>query len=109
MSQKSITLLSFVKYASLFITVIGTTVLTVNWGMDKLKDVVRTEIRPLVDRIEKLEDFKEEAEQLLAINTTNIQAVTVSVNSFVEYYNRVYHKEFLRPADISLTSERKRK
>lgn len=109
MAQKPEISTSFVKTASLFITVITATVLTVSWGMDKFKDTIRDEIKPLVDRIDRLEGFRDDTEDLLAVNTPNIEAVTKSVTRFIDYYNLVYHKEFLRPADISLTSIKRRR
>ena len=72
-------------------------------------------ITPIVSKIKDLEDKIEDHEQLLADNKENVRAAFTSLNAFIEYYNRVYNKEFLRPVDItsrsieSMTPKKRRK
>lgn len=76
--------------------------------VSEMKDAARNEIKPIVERVIILEEACKSHGILIADNTEQINAVTVSLNNFLEYYNRIYHKEFLRPADVTQT-EYKRK
>lgn len=101
---------SFVKTAGLFITVISTTVLTVLWGIDKIKDVVRDEIKPLVEEIEKLKKNTSESQYDLDENFISSNASFTSLEKFLDYYNKNFNKEFLKPSDVlRIESKRKRK
>ncbi len=112
MSEKSSISESFYKQ----ITTIGTIVVTSVFGFQYLentvKNTVESSIQPLTKRVESIEKKIEDAENILAMNTQHIQAVSVSLNNFLEYYNKYYHKEFIRPVDISyssITQDKKRK
>lgn len=76
--------------------------------VSEMKDAARNEIKPIVERVIILEEACKSHGILIADNTEQLNAVTISLNSFLEYYNRIYHKEFLRPADVTQT-EYKRK
>lgn len=109
MSEKTSISSSFYKQLTTIGAIVVTTLGGVKYGLNEVKSVIHDEMRPLAERVDRLENSYENVNTVLAVNTPNIEAVTISVNSFLEYYNRVYHKEFLRPSDISITSEKKRK
>lgn len=78
----------------------------------EMKDTARNEIKPIVERVIILEEVCKTHGILIADNSEQVRAVTVSLNNFLDYYTRMYHKEFLRPYDVTQTTEyykRKRK
>lgn len=76
--------------------------------VSEMKDAARNEIKPIVERVIILEEACKNHGILIADNTEQLNAVTLSLNNFLDYYTKMYHKEFLRPADVTQT-EYKRK
>lgn len=74
----------------------------------EMKDVARDEIKPIVERVIILEEACKSHGILIADNNEQLNAVSVSLNNFLDYYAKMYHKEFLRPSDVTQT-EYKRK
>ncbi len=77
--------------------------------VSEMKDAARDEIKPIVERVIILEEACKSHGILIADNTEQLNAVSVSLNNFLDYYTRMYHKEFLRPADVTQTEYYKRK
>ena len=86
------------------IGILGSIVVSSIVGFNYLGTIIENKIddriAPLVEKINDLEKRIEEHDQLLASNTDRVTAASVSMNLYIDYYNRVYHKEFLRPSDI---------
>lgn len=76
--------------------------------VSEMKDAARNEIKPIVERVIILEEACKNHGILIADNKGQLNAVSVSLNNFLDYYTKIYHKEFLRPADVTQT-EYKRK
>jgi len=98
---------------SLIATLVSCTIFGVKFVVSEMKEVVKTEIAALIKKVEEHEDKIEKLESLLAVNTTRTDAVYLSANVFIDSYNRTYHREFLRPVDITtesiITDNKKRK
>ena len=85
-------------------TIVTCSVLGFKFVVSEIKDVVKSEISSLTKKVEEHEDKIEQLETLLAINTSRTDAVYLSANVFIDSYNRSYHREFLRPVDITTES-----
>lgn len=89
------------------------------WCISEMRSVVSEEVKSLVTEIAELKKdlaaVKEsiaDNDELIADNTAAIRNTVVSINIFIDSYNRKYHTEFLRPVDItteSIVKENKRR
>lgn len=77
--------------------------------VSEMKEAARDEIKPIVERVIILEEACKNNGILISDNSEQIRAVSVSLNNFLDYYTKMYHKEFLRPVDVTQTEYYKRK
>lgn len=103
---------NFYSQLALILTIAGSSILGFIYLGNLIEDKIQKEVAPLISQIEDLKKDKVEVRELLAVNTDRVNATMISVNKFLEYYNRTHSKEFLRPMDIterSIESEKKRR
>lgn len=85
-------------------TIVTCSVLGFKFVVSEIKTVVQTEIAALTKKVEEHENKIKKLEELLSENTNRTDAVYLSANVFIDSYNRNYHREFLRPVDITTES-----
>lgn len=110
--EKPLITSNFYSQLALILTIAGSSVFGFVYLGNLIEDKIQKEVQPLIAQIEDLKKDRNEVKELLAITTDRTNINYICLNSFLEYYNRVYHKEFLRPADIterSVESNKKRK
>ena len=81
----------------------------VRFAVSEGKEIIRDEIKPLVDRVEKLEKQYVSLDEIMSMNNDGLRAVEVSVTHFIDNYNKVHHTAFLKPNDIELTTSVKKR
>lgn len=92
---------SFYSQAAILVSIACSAVIGFTYLGTLIENKIDDKIAPIVEKINNLEDKAKEHDNLLAVNTDRVSATITSLNAFVDYYNRVYHKEFLRPSDIT--------
>ena len=92
---------SFYLQLGIIVSIVCSSIVGFTYLGSLIEDKIDEKVAPLIAKIEALEDRIDEHDQLLAVNTDRVSATMTSMNIFIEYYNKVYHKEFLRPMDIT--------
>lgn len=85
-------------------TIVTSTILGFKFVVSELKSVVQTEMAALIKKVEEHDQKITNLENLLAANTSRVDAVFLSTNIFIDSYNRSHNREFLRPSDITSES-----
>lgn len=101
MSEKPTISSTFYNQLVVIITISSASVLGFRYLGTMNQEAIKSAINPIVERVETLEKKVENTDRLIASNSNRINATMVSINSFLDFYNRTYHKEFLRPMDIT--------
>lgn len=104
MASKPILTAAFYMQLATISTIVVSSIFGFRYGVTVVCDLIEEKIKPLIARIEKIEDASEKDHNLLASNVEKTSAVFLSANLFIDSYNRTFHREFLRPVDVTTES-----
>lgn len=82
-------------------TIVSSSIFGFRFLVSEIKDVVKSEIATLTKKVDEHEEGIDKLKTLLAANKTRTDAAYLSANVFIDSYNKLYHREFLRPIDIT--------
>ena len=100
MAEKQAISSNFYSQIVIICTIASCSVIGFRYMVSEMKEAARNEIQPIVERVIILEETCKQNGFLLAENINDINATITSLDLFLAYYNKNYHKEFLRPSDI---------
>lgn len=100
---------SFYMQIALLVSIVTCSIVGFTYLGTLIENKIDNKIAPIVKKLNELESKEEENAKWIAENSKAIDNVTVSVNKFIEYYNRKHNTEFLRPSDITTESIREYK
>lgn len=101
MAEKGGISASFYLQIGMIVSIVCSSIIGFSYLGTLIEDKIDEKVAPLIAKIEVLEERVDNNEQLMAVNTDRISATMTSLDIFIEYYNKVYRKEFLRPIDIT--------
>lgn len=87
---------------STIITIVVASVVGFKYAVTEIKEVVMNQVEPIIHRIERIERSDKNNDKLLAIVIDHTNSNTQSIEDFIIYYNKTYHKEFLVPTQITI-------
>jgi len=105
MAEKQAISSSFYMQIMTICSIAVSSVFGFRYMVSEMKDAARDEIKPIVERVIILEEAVKSHGILISDNSEQVKDVTVSLNNFLDYYSKMYHKEFLRPTDVTQTTE----
>jgi hypothetical protein len=91
------------------VAIVVATISGVRYAVNEGKEMIREEIKPIVDRVTELEKKYVSLDDIMAMNSSGITALEVSVTHFIDNYNKAHHTAFLKPSDIELTEVPKKR
>jgi hypothetical protein len=100
---------SFYMQIALLLSIVASSIVGFTYLGTLIENKIDDKIAPILAKIEDLESDEKENAKWIADNARAIDNVTVSMNKFIEYYNRKHNTEFLRPSDITSESIREYK
>ena len=100
MSQKQAISSTFYTQLVLIVTIVVSSVIGFNWAVNKIEETVDKKMAPFIAELNLLKKTVEGNAEAIADNVQIIDAVAESTTAFLESYNKMYHKVFLKPADI---------
>lgn len=109
MAEKATISTAFYMQLATILTIVVSSIVGFNFGVNKMEEIADTKLLPLISRIESLEKSQRELTDIVTANSERIQVNYICINSFLEYYNTTFHKEFLRPGNVSLQNEKRRR
>ncbi len=105
MAEKGGLSANFYMQIALLLSIVTCSIVGFTYLGTLIENKIDDKIAPILAKIDDLESNA----KWIAENAKAIDNVTVSVNKFIEYYNRTHHTEFLRPSDITAESIREYK
>lgn len=104
---------TFLSQGTVIVSIVVSSILGYNYLGDRTDAAIErafdNKCKPLIEDNIVLKAFAKENRDLITGNTKDINNTMLSVNIFIDAYNRKYSKEFLRPADMELQSYKRRK
>lgn len=95
---------SFLSQGAVIIAIVVSSIVGFNYIGDRNEAAIdkafETKCKPLYDDIIVLKAFAKDNRTLINENTADINNTMLSVNIFIDAYNRCFNKEFLRPVDV---------
>jgi hypothetical protein len=91
------------------LTIVGATIGGIKYAVNEGREMIRDEIKPLVERVDDLEKRYASLDDIMSMNSSGISALEVSVTHFIDNYNKTHHTTFLKPNDIELTTAPKKR
>ena len=101
MAEKGGISASFYLQIGIMVSIVTCSIVGFNYLGTVIEDKIDDKVSPLIEKINDLEKRINDHDNFLAENKEGVNATITSLNVFIEYYNRVYNKEFLRPIDIT--------
>lgn len=109
MAEKATISAAFYMQLATIATIVVSSIIGFNFGINKMEEIAAAKLKPLIDRIERVEARQDEQDALIAASTNRTQANYICINNFLEYYNTAFHKEFLRPVDLEEQTDKRRR
>lgn len=109
MAEKGGLSANFYMQIALLLSIVTCSIVGFTYLGTLIENKIDDKIAPILAKIDDFESNDKENAKWIAENAKAIDNVTVSVNKFIEYYNRTHHTEFLRPSDITAESIREYK
>lgn len=100
---------SFYMQIALLLSIVASSIVGFTYLGTLIEKKIDDKIAPILAKIEDLELNEKENARWIVDNSRAIDNVTVSMDKFIEYYNRKHNTEFLRPSDITSESIREYK
>lgn len=109
MSSKPAISSPFYTQLVLIVTIVVSSIIGFNWAVNKMEETVDKKMAPFIAELTAVKKQLGEHGELIAENSQFIDAGIESATTFLDYYNRAFHRVFLRPADILEQSYNRRK
>lgn len=95
---------SFYMQIGMLVSIVISSIVGFNYLGTLIEDKIDDKVSPLLAKIQELESKNNDNYQLIADNSRSTTNAIISLNRFLEHYNRIHHTEFLRPSDITSES-----
>lgn len=104
---------TFLSQGAVIVSIVVSTVVASNYMADKneasINKAFENKCRPLIEDNIILNAFAKENRSLINGHTGDIKNTALSVNVFIDAYNRKHGTEFLRPVDVEELSYKRKK
>ena len=100
---------SFLTQGVAVVTIAVSSIIGFNYLADRNEKSFEKALMPFIEEFKAYKIKATENRTLILENTKDIDNTMLSVNIFIDYYNRKYHKEFLRPIDVEEQTYKRRK
>ena len=104
---------SFISQGAIVISIAVSSIIGFNYVGDRtdraIEKAFESKCQPLIEDNIMLKAYAKENRALIISNALDIDHTMLSVNIFIDWYNRTYHKDFLRPVDVEEQTAKKRK
>ena len=97
---------TFIQQGAAVISIAICSILGFNYLANRNDEAIKLALMPIVEKVEKIERLQADQITLLSTTSNRTNIATMCLNNFLSYYNKVNHKEFLKPNEISLTEEK---
>lgn len=112
MQTESITK-SFLSQGVIIISIAVSSIVGFNYIGDRTDKAIDrafdSKCQPLIEDNVILKAFAKENRALIGENTNDINNTMLTVNIFIDWYNKTYHKDFLRPVDVQEQNYKRKK
>ena len=104
---------TFISQGTIIVSIVVSSIVGYNYIGDRADAAIdrafENKCRPLIEDNIILKAFAKENRALIVENTMNIDNTALTVNIFLDWYNKTYHKDFLRPVDVQEQTYKRKK
>jgi uncharacterized protein YlxW (UPF0749 family) len=91
------------------VTIAASSILGFNYLADRQEKAIDKAITPLIAELKEYRQKYADLEDLINMNSNQLNAVEVSMAHFLDFYNKRHNTTFLKPNDIEIREQKRRR